>query len=81
MRDELLAVQRPVARVSFTDEAKEQLLSAIESHQFNTVKEAHGWMRTRQGVHVSYQTVWRFVRAKGLFVGGTLHSRRLEQGA
>jgi hypothetical protein len=77
--DEFLAVQRPVSRVSFTDEAKQQLLTAIETQPFTTAKEAHGWMRTQLGIHVTYQTVWRFLNAKGLLVGGTLHSRRLEQ--
>ena len=79
--EEFLSVKRPASRVTFTDAAKQQLLAALESRQFNTVKEAHGWMRTQLGVHVAYQTVWRFVQAKGLLVGGTLHSRRLEQGA
>jgi hypothetical protein len=76
--DEFLAVQRPVSRVSFTDESKQQLLAAIESQQFSTAKEAHGWMRTQMGVHVAYQTVWRFLNAQGLLLGGNLHSRRLE---
>lgn len=79
--EEFLSVKRPASRVIFTDAAKQQLLAALESRQFNTVKEAHGWMRMQLGVHVAYQTVWRFVQAKGLLVGGTLHSRRIEQGA
>ena len=79
--DEFLAVKRPLSRVTFTDAAKQQLIAALESHQFNTVKEAHEWMRTQLGVHVTYTVVWRFVRTKGLLVGGTFHSRRLVQGA
>lgn len=64
-------------RIAFTAEAKEALLEAIHMHQWQTAREAYGWVWNHLGVHVSYLTVWRFLSSKGLLNCGEKFHRRL----
>ena len=70
------SISAPKARL--TNEAKAQLLSAVQTHQWTTAREAYGWVWNHCGVRVSYKTVWSFLNSQGLFVGSTLGSRRLK---
>jgi hypothetical protein len=66
------------ARPRLTAEHKTAILAALADNDWTTVREAYGWAWNTLGIRVTYVTFWRFIDAKGLLVGDTLCSRRLQ---